>query len=59
MTDDNIFESIRAGADGYMLKEERASKIQLCIEETMEGGCRHVAGNRCQGIKNNAAGRVL
>jgi DNA-binding NarL/FixJ family response regulator len=48
--DDNIFESIRAGADGYMLKEEKASKIQQCIEETMEGGA---------GMSPGIASRVL
>src|SRR3982751_2460126 len=36
--DEQIFESIMAGADGYLLKEERAAKIIQCIHEVMEGG---------------------
>lgn len=36
--DDNIFSSIVAGADGYILKEEPASRVYQCILETMDGG---------------------
>jgi DNA-binding NarL/FixJ family response regulator len=36
--DDKILEAILAGADGYLLKEERARKIIQAIEETLDGG---------------------
>ncbi|MBA4852550.1 response regulator transcription factor [Emticicia sp. BO119] len=36
--EDKIFEAIKAGATGYLLKEERPSKILASIEELMEGG---------------------
>lgn len=36
--DDKIFESILAGASGYLLKDDKPSKILLSIEEAMEGG---------------------
>ncbi|CAN5301547.1 two-component system response regulator LnrK [soil metagenome] len=42
--DDNIFESIIAGADGYILKEEKGTKIAQLIHETMEGGAGMSAG---------------
>ena len=36
--EDKIFESILAGATGYLLKDDKPSKILLSIEEAMEGG---------------------
>jgi DNA-binding NarL/FixJ family response regulator len=36
--DENIFNSIRAGADGYLLKEIRPDDLHKAILETMEGG---------------------
>lgn len=36
--DDNIFNAIKAGADGYLLKEANAEKIYEAICETMAGG---------------------
>lgn len=36
--DDKIFEAIKAGASGYLLKDERPTRILACIEELMEGG---------------------
>ena len=36
--EDKIFESILAGATGYLLKDDKPSKILLSIEEVMEGG---------------------
>jgi DNA-binding NarL/FixJ family response regulator len=36
--DENIFNSIRAGADGYLLKEVTGEKLYKSIVETMEGG---------------------
>jgi DNA-binding NarL/FixJ family response regulator len=42
--DDNIFDSIKAGADGYILKEEKGIRIEQCIHETMEGGAGMSAG---------------
>jgi len=35
---DNIFNSILAGANGYLLKDARPSKLIDAIEEAMEGG---------------------
>jgi DNA-binding NarL/FixJ family response regulator len=35
---DKIFEAILAGATGYLLKEERAEKIILALEEAIKGG---------------------
>ena len=37
-TDDNIFNAIKAGADGYLLKETNARKIYEAITETISGG---------------------
>lgn len=48
--DEKIFEAIMAGADGYLLKEEKASKIIQCVHEVMEGGA---------GMSPAIAGRVL
>lgn len=36
--DDKILDSILAGADGYLLKDETPDKIKSSIEEVMEGG---------------------
>ena len=36
--EDKIFESILAGATGYLLKDDKPTKIFLSIEEAMEGG---------------------
>ncbi|MFD2522053.1 response regulator [Emticicia soli] len=36
--DDKIFEAIKAGASGYLLKDEKPSKILRSIEELMDGG---------------------
>jgi len=36
--DENIFNAIQAGADGYLLKEIEAEKLYNAITETMEGG---------------------
>jgi DNA-binding NarL/FixJ family response regulator len=35
---DNIFNSILAGASGYLLKDEKPGKILDALEESMEGG---------------------
>jgi DNA-binding NarL/FixJ family response regulator len=35
---DNIFNSILAGATGYVLKDEKPAKLFSAIEEVMEGG---------------------
>jgi DNA-binding NarL/FixJ family response regulator len=42
--DENIYNSILAGADGYILKEEGSAKILDCIAETLEGGAGMSAG---------------
>ena len=36
--DENIFNAIKAGADGYLLKETKAEKIHEAIKETLSGG---------------------
>lgn len=36
--DENIFKSIKAGADGYLLKETKAEKLYEAINETLAGG---------------------
>jgi DNA-binding NarL/FixJ family response regulator len=37
--DDKIFEAIKAGADGYILKNEKVSSIIDCIVQLAESGC--------------------
>lgn len=37
--DDKIFEAIKAGADGYILKNEKVSNIIDCIVQLAESGC--------------------
>jgi DNA-binding NarL/FixJ family response regulator len=37
-TDDNVFNAIKAGADGYLLKETKSEKIYEAICETLSGG---------------------
>ena len=36
--DENIFNAIKAGADGYLLKETKADKLYEAIHEIMSGG---------------------
>lgn len=36
--EDKIFEAIKAGATGYLLKDEKPTRILACIEELMDGG---------------------
>ena len=36
--DENIFNAIQAGADGYLLKEIEADKLYNAITETVGGG---------------------
>ena len=36
--DENVFAAIKAGADGYLLKETKAEKIHQAIQETLAGG---------------------
>ena len=42
--DENIYNAILAGADGYILKEEGSAKILECITETLNGGAGMSAG---------------
>ncbi|MES2628000.1 MAG: response regulator transcription factor [Bacteroidota bacterium] len=42
--EDYIFQSILAGANGYLLKDERPQKILFSIQEAMEGGAPMSAG---------------
>lgn len=36
--DDKIFNSIKAGADGYLLKETELSELEAAVKETLNGG---------------------
>lgn len=36
--DENIFNAIKAGADGYLLKETKADKLHEAVHEIMNGG---------------------
>jgi DNA-binding NarL/FixJ family response regulator len=36
--DENIFNAIKAGADGYLLKETKADKLHEAIHEVLNGG---------------------
>jgi DNA-binding NarL/FixJ family response regulator len=36
--DDKLFEAIKAGASGYLLKDERPAQIVQAIQEVMDGG---------------------
>ena len=36
--EDKIFEAIKAGATGYLMKDERPARIESAIEEAVEGG---------------------
>lgn len=36
--EDKIFEAVKAGATGYLLKDERPSRILACVEEMLDGG---------------------
>ena len=36
--DENIFNAIKAGADGYLLKETKADKLHEAIHEILKGG---------------------
>lgn len=36
--DDKIFNSIKAGADGYLLKETELSELETAVKETLNGG---------------------
>jgi len=36
--DENIFEAIRAGASGYILKKNLINRLELAIQDAMEGG---------------------
>lgn len=36
-SENKIFDAIKAGASGYMLKDEKPTKIMQAIEDTMEG----------------------
>ncbi len=37
-TDENIFKSIKAGADGYLLKEVNPDELYTAINDTLNGG---------------------
>ena len=36
--DDKLFEAIKAGASGYLLKDERPARLVAAIEEAVDGG---------------------
>jgi DNA-binding NarL/FixJ family response regulator len=56
--ENNIFEAILAGATGYLLKEEKPTKIVSAIQEAMEGGAPMspiIARKALQMLKNQYA----
>jgi DNA-binding NarL/FixJ family response regulator len=59
--DDKIFEAIKAGATGYLMKDERPSRIVAAIEEVMEGGAPMspiIALKTLQMLKNQVVEKV-
>jgi DNA-binding NarL/FixJ family response regulator len=53
--DDKIFDSIRAGASGYILKNTNATRILEFIKETYEGGAPMSPFDRQKSIEHDGA----
>ena len=56
-TDEKIFEAIKAGASGYLLKDSKPHRIVTAIEDIMEGGAPmspHIASRTLQLLRNTA-----
>jgi DNA-binding NarL/FixJ family response regulator len=54
-TDDKIFEAIKAGAAGYLLKDSKPHKIISAIEDVMQGGSAmspHIASRTLDLLRN-------
>ncbi len=56
--DEKIFEAITAGADGYVLKEEKSQKIVQAMEETLAGGAGMSAGVAARVLKMVQRGKA-
>ena len=56
-TDEKIFEAIRAGAAGYLLKDSKPHRIITAIEDIMQGGAPmspHIASRTLELLRNSA-----
>lgn len=56
-TDEKIFEAIKAGAAGYLLKDSKPHKIITAIEDIMQGGAPmspHIASRTLELLRNSA-----
>ncbi|MFN8242741.1 MAG: response regulator transcription factor [Ferruginibacter sp.] len=54
--DDKIFEAIKAGASGYLLKDSKSIRIVNAIEDVMDGGAPmspHIASKTLALLRNN------
>lgn len=57
-TDEKIFEAIKAGAAGYLLKDSKPHRIITAIEDIMSGGAPmspHIASRTLELLRNTAA----
>jgi len=60
--DDYIFNAIKAGADGYILKETKADKIYEAISDTLNGGAimsPSIALKTLQFLKNTGSPKLV
>lgn len=58
-TDEKIFEAIKAGAAGYLLKDSKPHRIITAIEDIMNGGAPmspHIASRTLELLRNTAGG---
>ncbi len=56
-TDEKIFEAIKAGASGYLLKDCKPHRIMTAIEDIMKGGASispHIASRTLQFLRDSA-----
>ena len=56
-TDEKIFEAIKAGASGYLLKDSKPHKILTAIEDIMQGGAPmspHIASRTLELLRNSS-----
>ena len=57
-TDEKIFEAIKAGAAGYLLKDSKPHRIITAIEDVMSGGAPmspHIASRTLELLRNTAS----
>lgn len=59
-TDEKIFEAIKAGAAGYLLKDSKPHRIITAIEDIMDGGAPmspHIASRTLELLRNTAGSK--